>query len=311
MDYIFIIFIGIIALFFGSFANVVVYRLKNGGNICYGRSQCRDCKHVLSVFDLIPIFSWVFLRGKCRYCRSSISVQYPLVEMLFSIFWIMAAAFLGMPENFLELAYLFFVFFLISMLITLSVYDFLYYEIPDGLSFPMIGISLLSLFLTETPGWKDAFFGVVLVYSFFYIQILIPSFFYAFQKKKWKIFFHSILFYILFPLWIFLSLFLPQRIIEKISVFKDEDSEEEIPSWIGGGDLRLAFVMGIVLGLKLSVVALFISYILGSIISIALISLKIKSRKEMIPFGPFLSLGTFIAFFFGEYLWTMYWAFVL
>ncbi|MBT4936993.1 prepilin peptidase [Candidatus Peregrinibacteria bacterium] len=306
-----ITFIGILGLFFGSFSNVVLYRLKNGGSICLGRSKCRDCDHYLSWLDLIPVFSWAFLKGKCRYCKQPISVQYPGVEIAFSLFWFISAYLTGVPTNSQEWGFLVFLLYIVSSLIIISVYDLLYYEIPDQVAFPAIAISIIAIFLGKEPSWKDAILGSVFIYSFFYIQILIPSLIYAFHSKKWKLIGETLLFYFFFPLWLFLSLFLPQKIIEKIPLFRESEEEEESPSWIGGGDLRLAFIMGLLLGLKKGILALFLSYIIGASISLMLIALKQKSRKSMVPFGPFLAAGTFISFFWGEFLWNAYWDFLI
>lgn len=305
------ILVGFIGLFFGSFANVVIYRLKHGGSVCFGRSKCRDCKQQLSYLDLIPVFSWVFLKGKCRYCKKPISAQYPGVEISFAFLWFISTYIIGFPTSIPEWMYLIFLLYITSSLIIITVYDLLYYEIPDQVSLPAIALTLLAIILGKGPEWKDAFWGCLFIYSFFYIQILIPSFIHVLHSKKWKILLDTILLYFLFPLWIFLSLFLPQKIIEKIPLFKEDENEEETPSWIGGGDLRLAFIMGLLLGLKQGVVALFIAYIIGATVSIVLIALKQKNRKSMVPFGPFLAIGTFIALFLGDVIWSFYWSFLL
>ena len=74
---------------FGSFANVVVIRLKNGEHLG-GRSHCMSCKKTLSAVDLIPVVSWVMLGGKCRYCRKAVHWQYPVVETVMSILTVIA-----------------------------------------------------------------------------------------------------------------------------------------------------------------------------------------------------------------------------
>src|SRR3989344_5301589 len=76
------IFMFTFGLCIGSFLNVVIYRIEKEEGFVKGRSYCSHCKHTLSWADLVPVFSFIFLGGKCRYCHKKISVQYPLVEML-------------------------------------------------------------------------------------------------------------------------------------------------------------------------------------------------------------------------------------
>ena len=78
------VFVLVMGLILGSFINVVALRDKNRKSILNGRSKCPNCKHQLVWYDLIPILSFVFLKGKCRYCHKSISLRYPLVEILAS-----------------------------------------------------------------------------------------------------------------------------------------------------------------------------------------------------------------------------------
>ncbi|WP_416237334.1 prepilin peptidase [Thermoanaerobacter sp. RKWS2] len=73
----------VLGLVIGSFLNVVIYRIPEGKSImCPPNSFCPKCGHKLSPLDLIPVLSWIFLRGRCRYCKAPISIQYPLVELL-------------------------------------------------------------------------------------------------------------------------------------------------------------------------------------------------------------------------------------
>lgn len=296
-------------LLFGSFSNVVIHRLKKGGSIWIDRSKCPKCKHKLSALDLIPVFSWVYLKGKCRYCKKKIAWQYSLVELTLALLWGIIAAVFGVPAGVVEILQFLFALFLSLTLLIISVYDLKHYEIPDQVSLPLILISGLMLFSPLSPSILSAILGCVFVYSFFYLQILIPASFYAQEKKNIKILWQTLAGYVLFPIWLFLSIFLPQKWVEKIPGMNDEN-EEEIPAWIGGGDLRLAFVMGLVLGVKASIVALFIAYLTGAIGGVILMMFAKKGRKSMIPFGPYLAIGTLLAFLFGEPLWNWYWTFL-
>ena len=304
----FVIAVGILGLFFGSFANVVVHRIKHGGSIWIDRSKCPKCEHTLGFFDLVPVFSWVFLGRKCRYCSEKISWQYPLVELVFGLFWAFVAYMLSMPHGMQEWLYFVFVIFLVSSLIVVTVYDLLHYEIPDEVSFPLIAFSLFALALPQSPQILSALVALVMVYSFFYLQILIPAVGYALEKKKFSIILKTLGAYFVFPVWLLLSSFLPQKWVEKLPGMKDDEEMDEVPSWIGGGDLRLAFVMGLVLGVQKSVVALFVAYFAGAIVGVLVMLVQKKDRKSVIPFGPYLALGTMVALFYGEQLWQWYWA---
>ena len=83
--------IGVIGAVIGSFVNVVSVRGTKGEDFVHGRSYCPHCHHSLHVLDLLPILSYLFLRGKCRYCKQTISIRYFIVEIIFSILFCLAA----------------------------------------------------------------------------------------------------------------------------------------------------------------------------------------------------------------------------
>ena len=89
-----IIFFAIGASIF-SFLNVIIYRLPRGMQFSFGKSMCTTCKHELTRKDLIPIISWVSLRGKCRYCGAKISARYTIVEMIGGISAVVCTLFIG------------------------------------------------------------------------------------------------------------------------------------------------------------------------------------------------------------------------
>ena len=84
-----LIYCGVVALLlgavFGSFLNCAAWRISHGESVLRGRSHCPDCGHVLGAGDLVPILSWLFLRGKCRYCGKKIPARYPLTEAVFAL----------------------------------------------------------------------------------------------------------------------------------------------------------------------------------------------------------------------------------
>lgn len=134
----------ILGLSVGSFLNCLIYRLETNQEFVFGRSSCPLCRQSLSWKDLIPILSFVFLRGRCRYCQKPISLQYPLVELatwiLFTIvFWNFAL------ESNLWLRLLYYLV-ISSFLIAIFVFDLKHYLIPDEIIYPAIFISVIWYF---------------------------------------------------------------------------------------------------------------------------------------------------------------------
>jgi len=121
----------IFGTFIGSFLNCVIYRLENNQSFLKGRSFCPNCKNKLGFFDLFPIFSFVFLKGKCRYCSKKISVQYPLVEILTGILFLLIF-------NFHTLINSIYLIIISCFLIIIFVYDLKHYLIPDKVIYPAI-----------------------------------------------------------------------------------------------------------------------------------------------------------------------------
>jgi len=130
------IWIAVLGAIIGSFINALVFRF-NSGETMMGRSHCMECKHVLSVLDLIPFFSYVFLRGKCRYCGEPISLQYPTVEIIGAL---LAVGVLML--NPLPLSFLLGFFFWMAVLFA-TVYDFRYQELPND-ALLVIGLTGLA-----------------------------------------------------------------------------------------------------------------------------------------------------------------------
>ena len=110
---------------FGSFLNVVIIRLPKNETIVHGRSHCIQCEHELSALELIPIFSYIGLNGKCRVCKSPISMRYPLIETLTAILFALSYLRFGFTFE-LIIALL-----LNMLLVTISIIDFDTYEIYD------------------------------------------------------------------------------------------------------------------------------------------------------------------------------------
>ena len=146
-----VVIIFLIGISIGSFLNCFVYRIEIGEKP-KGRSYCPKCKHQLSYKDLVPIFSYLFLRGKCRYCKEKISLEYPLVELLTGALFSFAFLFLsnnGIFESSLILGVveMFFLSVVLFFLIFIFVYDFKHFIIPDFATFSLVGVSSVFLIL--------------------------------------------------------------------------------------------------------------------------------------------------------------------
>ena len=246
----------------GSFLNCVIYRLEIGGSFLKGRSFCPFCKHKLFWFDLIPVFSFLFLRAKCRYCKKPISVQYPLVELATGILFVLLWNYeLGiMNYKFLSFEFIIYFLFLIlisSFLILIFVFDLKHYIIPDKVVLPAIII--------------------IFIYN---LQFLIFKNFSTFNRLILSGFGAAGFFLLIFLL-----------------------SKGRA---MGGGDVKLGFLMGFLLGFPDILPALFFTFLIGAIIGIGLILTKKKKLKSEVPFGPFLVLGTYIAIFWGQALVNWY-----
>lgn len=261
-----VFFIFIFGLIVGSFLNVIIFRLKNGGRIILDRSKCLYCKKELQVLDLIPVLSFLFFQGRCRYCNKKISWQYPLVELVTALSFLLIFLNIDFLKiNFPVFAlwgditlFLFFVF-ILSSLIVIFVYDLRYYLIPDIILLPAIIVVVAILVLAVFSSYffvLGNFFGALVFSGFFLAQYLI-------SKGK----------------------------------------------WVGGGDVKLGILLGLILGWKLALLCLFLAYIAGALVASVLILLKKKTRKDVIPFGPFLIASFLVCLFYGTPILIWYLSF--
>ncbi len=248
------IFIFIFGLVLGSFINVLVYRVPEGKSIIAPPSACPACGKRLSPLDLIPVFSWLLLRGKCRYCHASISPRYLLVEIL------TGAAVTGLFLRFgVSVAFIAFTYLLV-LLIAVFFIDIDHRIIPNELVLAgLAGGVLLLVYNILSPGR--------LIYG---------------DDQWWT------------PLAGILSgsgVLLLVAVIGML-VYKTDDA-------MGMGDVKLLAPIGMFLGWKLCLAALFFSIILAGVSSIVLIIARIKKKKDTIPFGPFIVIGTYLCIILG------------
>ncbi|MFZ3073859.1 MAG: prepilin peptidase [Minisyncoccales bacterium] len=257
------VFVSIFAvgMIIGSFLNCLIWRSYNNESALAGRSYCPNCRHKLAWFDLIPAFSFLFLRAKCRYCEKPISWQYPAVELATGILFVAAARVFapGIFNGYLPvisalelLAY----WVILSSLVVVFVADLRWYFIPDG-------------------AIAAGIFGAAVLMS---AQFFESNF--IFHRSDWSIIFNPLLSG-LFAALFFLAVFLVSR-----------------GKWIGFGDVKYALLMGLALGFPETLLALFLANFFGAIIGLGLIAARRKKMSSEIPFGPFLVGGTLIALFF-------------
>lgn len=170
-------FVFLFGLCIGSFLNCVIYRLEEKQSFSKGRSYCPSCKHQLSWKDLIPILSYVFLLGHCRYCKKKISIQYPLVELATGILFILAFN----ADHIVQSIYFLLS---ISFLIIIFVSDLKHYIIPDKVILPAILISLAyNTFSLVTGDFTWSYF-VRLFWAGFLPALFFFSLFF-FSRGKW------------------------------------------------------------------------------------------------------------------------------
>lgn len=138
------IILGLVGLCLGSFVNALVWRLHQKRDFVRERSECTDCHHQLAWYDLVPVLSWLLLRGKCRYCHQPISLQYPLVELAVAAGFVVS--YVAWPYGWQAAGTTLFGLWLIMivLLAALAVYDLRWMLLPDKLTFPLIGLGLAA-----------------------------------------------------------------------------------------------------------------------------------------------------------------------
>jgi len=148
----------------GSFLNVVIYRIPKGENIAFPASKCQSCQTPLKWYHNIPLFSWLFLRGKCGFCKETISMQYPIVESLTGVIFILLYLKLGLVW------YLPFVVASFAALLALVMIDFKYMAVPDNVNFAALLFALIQ------PNFFDAMLDGAIAAGGLYLIGLFSSF---------------------------------------------------------------------------------------------------------------------------------------
>lgn len=169
------LFIFVFGLIVGSFLNVVIYRLNTGKSMAKGRSMCMSCAKQLNWYELIPVFSFLFQKGKCTKCRESISFQYPFVELTTAILFVVIYMKTLFPFGVSLISVLSFlaILYVASLLIVIVVYDIRHKIIPDVLVYQLVALGIGLLFFRELTlpayGVFFGFFQAILVTLPFYL----------------------------------------------------------------------------------------------------------------------------------------------
>lgn len=167
------VLIFIFGLIIGSFLNVVILRLNTGRSIVNGRSKCSRCDRTLLWHELIPVFSFLRLGGKCRTCRASLSFQYPFVELITGILFVVlySKIILGGGVSLMQWVSLVFAMSITALLVVITVYDLRHKIIPDTVVFPFIGLgfvaTLWNIFVGGAPVVSTLLAGPGLAAPFF------------------------------------------------------------------------------------------------------------------------------------------------
>lgn len=246
MEIMYTIFAGIFGLVFGSFYNVVGLRVPKKESIVTPPSHCVHCNRRLSAIELVPVFSYIFLRGKCRTCGVKVSPIYAVTELVTGLLFAFATWQLGITWE-LAVALLF-----ISLLVIINVSDIAYMLIPDKILLFFLPLLIIGRILSPLDPWWDSIAGAALGFS---ILLLIA-------------------------------------VISK--------------GGMGGGDIKLFLLIGLVLGTFNTLLTLFLASVIGMIVGIVILKIRGKGRKTPVPFGPSIAIAAIIVYFYGDQLIDMY-----
>ena len=260
----------IFGLFVGSFLNVCIDRLPRGDSIAFPPSHCESCGHKLGVLDLIPVFSYVFLRGGCRYCRAHIPIRLMIVELVTGALF----GFFFWKYGFsLELLVLIIY---SCILIIIFVIDLEHQLVLDIITYPaMIVAFIIAFFRPEITAVGSLGSGTI-------NQAVSQAASNAAGQA------------VIALLGGFVGL-----VVMSIPFFI-------YPSGMGMGDIKLAALVGLMTGYPLIILALLLSWILGGVIAGILLALKIKGRKDPIPAAVFMVVAAIVTLVWGQEIWNWY-----
>lgn len=239
MSIVWVILFFLYGIIFGSFFNVVGLRVPKKESIVSPPSHCTACNRKLRTFDLIPIFSYIALRGKCKGCGQKISPMYPLMEFLTGALFAFSYYHIGLTYE-LVIALLF-----VSLLVIITVSDIAYMIIPDKVLLPFAIAFLILRWIIPTSPWWDSLLGAAVGFVVLFLIAVLSK------------------------------------------------------GGMGGGDIKLFFVIGLVLGTINTLLTLFLASLIGSVVGIYVLKKTGKGKKTPVAFGPSIALAAVLSYFFG------------
>ncbi len=261
--------------------NCFAWRVVNGESVLRGRSHCPACGHSLGVLDLVPVFSWALLRGRCRYCKTSIAARYVLVELVMAIVFALLLWQYGVSVQ--TLAY----WALVSVLCGMALVDLDTYTIPNGFIIAGIAIWLASVwFIPPATGGVGGLFVGLLGSGF--LAVLVDGLVGAFATGA---------------------------VTLGLSLVFDKITGRTL---LGSGDVKLLFMVGLFLGSLGSLFNLLLSCVIGLALALVWVFSGSRSSAEeeateneniktkAIPFGPAIALATTATLLVGPACLTWY-----
>jgi len=277
MNYFLYIILFVLGLAVGSFINVISLRYQSGRRlldkkVIDGRSHCPICFKTLIWYELIPIFSFFLQRGKCRSCGHKISLQYPLVEILSGLIFVLVPikilTITKLPNYQLLIILIWLLVFVFLLL--LSIIDLRHSIIPNQINLTLGILGLILLIIKSAGQWsivngQQSFLGH-----------------------------YAVIFGLRENIWINYSVaaLLGMAIFGVIILLSRGKA-------MGLGDFKLVAALGLIFGWPDILMVIFLAFIIGALVSIVFLIRKKKKMKDAIPFGPFLAIGAALTFFFG------------
>ncbi len=249
----------VLGLIIGSFLNVLVYRLRAAEDLFWDRSKCPHCQHLIRWYDNIPVISFILLKFQCRDCRKKISWQYPLVEILTGVIFAIIGHKFFDAANFSTWIVSAYYLVMVSTLIVIAVYDYLYLEIPGEILWFGVAVAIAFGLYSDWAVWFNSEIQASIWSSVVYSGVLAA-----------------------FSAWLFLFF---------LAVVSRE-------KWMGMGDVYLAIFLGLIVGWPQILLVLFAAFFIGAIWGVALVVAGKKKIKSQLPFAPFMVLGTLITILF-------------
>jgi len=262
----------VVGLTIGSFLNVCIHRLPKGESIVHPRSRCPHCGRMIAAYDNVPVLSYLWLRGRCRHCRRRISPFYPLIELLTGLTFLLVYHRWGISPPAVKAVLL------ASALIVLTFTDLRERLLPDRITFPGIAAGFLfALWLPLEDGTAALLLRLLGGTNLSAVLLSVAD-------ALLGALLGAGLLFALGEIWYRL------RRVEAM----------------GLGDVKMMGMVGLFLGIKLTVLTLLLGSLLGSLLGGLFLLLAGKDTRYELPFGTFLGVAALIALFWGPQLVTSY-----